>query len=142
MQIPTRVLRRTIPVLSCTVDPPQRRRACKGAGFGTLGRLWATVGLHFGVPGATFHDFFPTSIFHRFWDGFFIDFPSFLDVKLAPLPNLANLLNWNKYRTRALFYYPRELRFFMIFLSFSVSDFIPNSIYFWTSFFITFAAQR
>ena len=83
-----------------------------------------------------------TLIFHWFLDGFCIDFPSFLDVKLAPLPNLANLLNWNKYRTRALFYDSRELRFFTIFLSFSVSDFIPTSTYFWTSFFITFGARN
>ena len=103
-------------------------------------------GLHFGTIvhhfGITFSSIDFASIFHRFWDGFCIDFPSFLDVKLAPLPNLANLLNWNKYRTRALFYYPRELGFFWIFLSSSVSDFIPNSTYFWTSFFITFGAQN
>ena len=30
---------------------------------GPLGRLWATFGLHFGVPGVTFHDFFPPRFF-------------------------------------------------------------------------------
>ena len=86
------------------------------------------------------HDF--TSIFHRFSDGFSIDFPSFWDVDLAPFPDLANLLNWNKYGTRALFYHPRELRFFMFFLSFSVSIFASIFIYFWTSSSILFGTEN
>ena len=63
--------------------------------FLVFSRFWLPFGLPFGSIfhhfGITFSSIDFASIFHRFWDGFFIDLSSFVDANFAPLPNLANL---------------------------------------------------
>ena len=109
--------------------------------------------MDFGSPLGSIFSNFSWFLHHFFEHRVCLDFSSILGwilhrfsiifgckISSVPEPREPSKLEQVSNESSALL--SQGLRFFMIFLSFSVSDFIPNSTYFWTSFFITFGAQN
>ena len=109
-----------------------------GSTFHGFPVLWAPLRAPFSLVfpgfGFTFSSIDFVSIFHRFSDGFFVVFSSFLDANLAPLPNLANPEFEQQYgvlRRNPCFWPPR----FSCFSGFFRYRFFASIFtYFWTSF--------